>query len=103
MVHNALHGGEGEGEGRTLISPQFLLFWASAWPAGHDSQIGTVDCVRNGPRRVGRFGREASMRGVSSGSISDLPGATFPVLLVYLRPTKHRSLSQPVRPLVRLM
>lgn len=34
---------------------------------------------------------ERETRGVSSGSISGLPGAAFPFLLVYLLSTKHRS------------
>lgn len=48
----------------------------------------------DGPDRVER---ETRLRGVSLGSISGLPGATFPFPLVYLLSTKHRSFFVPVR------
>lgn len=84
----------------TLISPQFLLFWASAWRAGwfakRDGRLWGMDRGEwDGPDRVERGTR---LLGVSSGSISGLPGATFPFLLVYLLSTKHRSFFVPVRP-----
>lgn len=86
----------------TLISPQFLLFWASARPAGwsfskRDGRLWRMDRGEwDGPDRVEsererESERGTRLRGVSSASISGLPGAAFPFLLVYLLSTKHRS------------
>lgn len=67
-----------------------------------DSQRGTAGCeewtVESGMGRIVWW--ETRLRGVSSGSISGLPGATVPFLLVYLRLIKHRSFLVPVRPSV---
>jgi len=74
----------------TLISPQFLLFWASAPPAGRFPKEGRP-AVRNGPRMDRTWRSGTSLRGVSSDSSLGLPGATSPFLLLYLHPTKHPS------------
>lgn len=91
-----------DGPWGTLISPQFLLFWASAWPAGWFSKRDGRPAVRNGPWRVGWAGpcgeRDVPARrefrfylGVARCNLS-LPAC------VYLLSTKHRSFFVPVRP-----